>query len=214
MPAIRADFNSQGVRFAIPVIAVFMALPWCSNGQEGFSFPYTKRQLIIGPYTTFASFENFDPKFGLGVDAEYMLGGKFGFGGIGGGGPEYGEFSASLIGLIGLGEFQNGIDSNSVLLLLFLPFAFTNPCIHFKPSGNGELVLSIDLLQFKYIYEKREYYGTEWFASGMMTLRYSIFNSGNWQWSFFLSGAALYRPESPKGIQFGIAFRGVTKPLE
>ena len=50
------------------------------NNRDNFDMDYDKGGVIIGLYATVVSFRNIETKWGIGMDAEYMLGSHFGFG--------------------------------------------------------------------------------------------------------------------------------------
>ena len=157
---------------------------------------------------TFATFQDFSPKVGIGITYEYLLGRNFGFGGVLAGGPDYAEFSGAILGLMALGD--NG---QNVWTILLLPFIFENPCIHFEPTRNSGLGLSFHFMKFRYIYERNNsfYEPHDTFASGSVTFTLTVFGEKNWQWSFYAEGTALYYPGNPKGIQVGIALKYLTQ---
>ena len=190
-------------------VVILLALAVHSFGQDRPSSRYENRKLLIGPYATLASIENFSSKFGIGVSYEYFLGRNFSFGGVLAGGSDYAEFSGAIFGLMGLAELQS---TRGVGFFLFIPLVFENPCIHFEPARNHNFGLSFNFMKFRYIFEESKYYGEQYlFASGSVTLRYTLFGESNWQCSFLAEGTVLYNSGSPKGLQFGVAMRHLSR---
>ncbi len=174
---------------------------------------YKKDKLLIGPYLTLASIENFSPKVGLGVSAEYFLGRQFAFSATMAFGPDYAEFSSAILGLLGLAAWEtSNSSSNGFFLVLMIPLVIESPTVHFGDGSDHDLSLSLNLLKFRYIYEKNTYFGEDnIFASAAITLRYSLYNAKHWRWSFFAEGTSLYYPGAPKGFQFGVALRHLSR---
>ena len=127
------------------------------------------------------------------------------------GGTNYAEFSSSLLGLIGIAQLSVYSNSKSFILVLLAPLAFTHPCIHLDQSGRNEIVLSLDLLKFRYMYDENPYYTTDLFTSGSIKLRYAKFYRPNWQWSVFAEWSILYRKDQSAGFQLGFAIRHVSR---
>jgi hypothetical protein len=175
----------------------------CLNGgliyaQDNYLNGYAKKDGLVGGSIQVASFENLKPKFGIGIEGEYLLGNRFGFGFVFSGGPDYLEVGSGILGVLGL------MDPSVRLLTLFL---IENPNIHFEPSRNSEFVLSLSLCRIRYMYEQDSYYDTDLFASGSIILRYTRYYRIDWNYSFFVEGSTLYHQGRPKGIQAGIALR-------
>lgn len=187
--------------------ALLLFLSLHAFGQERPTSHYEKGKLLVGPYTTVASFQNLSTKFGLGVSAEYLLGRNFGFGGVIGGGPDYMEFSGSILGLMGLGSLKTTSSSGAIFVLL-IPLAIENPFVHVRVDSSHDLDISISLMKFRYNYDIGNYYGYEHiFASGSVSLGYTFYSQKNWQLSLFSEGAVLYTLGSPTGLQFGFTLR-------
>lgn len=144
----------------------------------------------------------------MGVNGESLLGRNFGFGGTFALGPDYGELSGSVLGLLGIAASQSISSSNDLFFAILIPFLVENPCVHFSPAHNHSFGLSLNLLKFRYVYEKDSYYYPDnLFGSGSITFTYTIFGKKDWQWSVFAEGTTLYYPGTPKGYQFGVAFK-------
>jgi hypothetical protein len=178
--------------------------------QDSLFIGHSKEDGTIGPVLTVASFDHLSPKFGIGVEGEYMLGREFGLGSVICGGPDYFEVGVGFLGLFGLLLLQENSPGNFWGIFL-LPLLIENPNIHFEPARDSEFVLSFSLCRIRYMWEENSYYDTDLFASGSIILRYTKYYRRNWNYSFFIEGTTLYHTDRPKGIQAGIALRWADK---
>ncbi len=171
-------------------------------------FPYRKKSFIIGSYFTTAFVDPYGPRVALGLEMEYMVGRRFGFGAIGGGGPDYLELSTSILGVLAIQDLGN--PSTHALALLSALLAFSNPVVHFQQAKNSEFSLSVDLLQIRYVYERSKNDDNTLFIGCSLMLRHSFYRSAKAQWSFFMGPVIFYSKDDPAIVQLGKAYRFVT----
>ena len=148
--------------------------------QDSLTSVYGKGKFLIGPYATHVSIQNFSQKFAVGVSCEYFLGRNFSFGAYAGGGADYAEFSGAILGLPllllmngGNGSSSAGSTNNFILFVLMIALTAENPTVYFDRNHN--FAMSLNLLKFRYIFEKNSYYSADdKFASGSLTLRLNV----------------------------------------